>query len=29
VDGLRPFLFNLYFYYMGLGETTMPSIFIY
>lgn len=28
VDGLRPFFFYLYFYYMGLGETTMPTIFL-
>jgi len=26
VDGLRPFVFYLYYYYMGLDETTMPSI---
>jgi len=24
-DGLRPFLFNLYFYFTGLSKTSMPT----
>ena len=27
-DGLAALLFYLYLYYMGLGETSMPSIFM-